>query len=635
MPGTPKPLAKRAPEAVEAGRRFEALGPKSGLVERLPGSPSFETGQLPPAGGGAARSAFKLIGEQAQVEKELREAASFSLANLFHFGEVEEGPNATSGKGGLANLLGNSMTAAVIAGLATFLSPSDAEAATTALSRFADSGGGSGVALGIGLFALGMALWSGGGGKDPLPLWPRPDGLPFTVGRDPSNNLVLSENYISRRHFQIRWEPKGGGLGENQEGWILINGETGDSKTSLNSMLINGQSLQGKKWSPLRHGDVIELGDHRFVFQDPRPLAAAPAAARAAVKPPPGDWNDVKEFRDGIASASHKGIEYNDANEDRFVGVRLPNGKVVMAAIDGMGGIQGGARAAEVARVAMDQAIGEGKSGKEIIEAAHQAIVADNQGRGITKNPPGAVAMVVEIEPTPDGQYRAHFSQIGDADAVVIRLGASDPILYHTSRPNSYSIEARDKPGQPFRLLPDGRLARGQTLSLRMDPLANIVNKALGYNQEVIGGSPQVPLRSGDIVLAGSDGFFENFGSHNIISHIISQSGARSPSQIRDALMQEALIRQSLLARSADQPITHDTYTAAYREVTGQEPPSGWSGMYEGWRDASGVQYRYFLKSDGSVYEHRFDASGKALGNRVVDHFKQDNVTLMVHVVGQ
>jgi serine/threonine protein phosphatase PrpC len=305
-----------------------------------------------------------------------------------------------------------------------------------------------------------------------------------------------------------------------------------------------------------------------------------------------------------------------------------------MVAIDGMGGHGGGDRAAAKAREAMQKAAEDGKTPQEIMEAGHRAIVADNTAQGIggdTK--PGAVAIVVETSPVGDGTYRANFAQVGDADALVIRPGAPNPVIHHTSRPNALSALTAQSGGKPLNLLDDGRLQRGQTLDLRLDRFSHIVDTHLGGPLKVDSSSPDVPLQKGDIVLAGSDGFFENFGRLDIIANIVQRSGARTPAQVRDVLMQEALIRQSLLAKVSGRAINADDYARAYRQVTGgQEPPTGWRGMYEPWTDNQGRWHTYVLEGNGTVREDVYQ-NGRVAGSVKVDHFKSDNVTLMVQVL--
>jgi pSer/pThr/pTyr-binding forkhead associated (FHA) protein len=71
--------------------------------------------------------------------------------------------------------------------------------------------------------------------------------LLFTIGRGYDNNIVLSDQYVSACHATIT---------------VLDNGYTLEDN-SKNGTLVNGQKIQKQR---LRHGDVIEVGDHRLQF---------------------------------------------------------------------------------------------------------------------------------------------------------------------------------------------------------------------------------------------------------------------------------------------------------------------------------------------------------------------------------
>jgi len=440
-------------------------------------------------------------------------------------------------------------------------------------------------------------------------------GKTFSVGRAGTPGLDLSFNseHVSGNHFSI--VPVG-------DRWVIVDGAAGAPKTSLNGVSINGRRMTNK-WAPIAEGDQIEVCNTVFVFHDP--LKEAAVAAKAAK---PADWTDRKENWKGIAAASNKGLHYKETNEDRYVVLTSPDGHSVMVAIDGVGGHAGGERAAEIARRAIQKAMMDGKSVSEALKAADTAIGSDNHELGLTEAAPGAVAMAVELAPQTDGTYRATFTGVGDCEAIVLRPGASQPMLHHTMRANALSMAVREGGGKPYKTLADGRLALGQTLDLRMDPFANRVDSALGGHDAKIDTSvADKPLRDGDIILTGSDGLFENFGRLDIIQEVIRRSGATTAAGIRDALMTEALIRMSLAENAFDKILSHRDYVAAYREATGHEPPSDWRGMYEPWRDASGQYHSYQLDKKGNL--------SHVGSGRPVDHFKNDNVTLTVQIVGQ
>jgi serine/threonine protein phosphatase PrpC len=378
----------------------------------------------------------------------------------------------------------------------------------------------------------------------------------------------------------------------------------------------------------------------------PLPLQESAAPAKVSPLPELGelsygqpgqkiDWSHREEDWGGIAAASDKGRDYKDHNEDRYVKVAFADGRTLMVAIDGMGGHSGGEPAAEYARAALELAARRGKTPEEALQSANAAVYQYSKSRGFVKpdgklrrEAPGAVALAVEVTPQTDGTYKARFLKIGDCEAVVLRPGGKPPVIHHTNKPTRIA-QALKETGQSYQLLPDGRLARGQTLDFRRDPQANIVEACLGgdaVQTPLDISSPDQALRAGDIVLTGSDGFFENFGSLDIVNHVVAHSGAKSASEIRDVLMQEALIRMSLMKHGSGKMLDHQVYIEAYRGVNGREPPPGWRGMYEPYQDAQGQRHAYSLDHSGDL---RHISSRK-----VVDHFKNDNVTLMVQVLG-
>jgi pSer/pThr/pTyr-binding forkhead associated (FHA) protein len=72
-----------------------------------------------------------------------------------------------------------------------------------------------------------------------------------TIGRDPTNDLVLTSNTVSREHASITFR---GGR------WYL------EDRGSYNGTILNGTRLQPSAAFPLRHADRIELGAETVVF---------------------------------------------------------------------------------------------------------------------------------------------------------------------------------------------------------------------------------------------------------------------------------------------------------------------------------------------------------------------------------
>ena len=85
----------------------------------------------------------------------------------------------------------------------------------------------------------------------------------FTIGRGTSNQIVLNESGISRRHCTI----------VNNKGTFLLT-----DLDSLNGTFLNGRPV---KEQVLNHGDRIDIGDFSFVFlleeEDTGPIAIAAA----------------------------------------------------------------------------------------------------------------------------------------------------------------------------------------------------------------------------------------------------------------------------------------------------------------------------------------------------------------------
>ncbi len=95
-----------------------------------------------------------------------------------------------------------------------------------------------------------------------------------TIGRSPSNDVVINDPEISRRHAQIV-----------QEGSQFTVEDLG----STNGTFVNGQRCAGA--TPLQHGDTIELGDTislQFIHEAAvAQMAAEDTADSLPVQPPP------------------------------------------------------------------------------------------------------------------------------------------------------------------------------------------------------------------------------------------------------------------------------------------------------------------------------------------------------------
>ncbi|MFO1462393.1 MAG: protein phosphatase 2C domain-containing protein [bacterium] len=363
-------------------------------------------------------------------------------------------------------------------------------------------------------------------------------------------------------------------------------------------------------------------------------------SVRVELATPENRANSIE--RGGIVGGSHEGIGYKDHNEDRQVVVAFANGRTVTLVIDGMGGTEGGEMAAKIAQKTFEQAVQKGKSVEVAIHLANEAV--SEYGKellpGLTKKfmdqgydkdvaeayakrlLPGAVAMGTEVSRNADGSYNARFRSVGDCEAAVIRF-----------KPDG-QVEILDAYGR----------SEDQIKASRSNPHSNLVDQALGGHAGPIRiQSKDVTVQKGDLILSGSDGFFENFGSHSEIAFLIQQSGAQTPAEIRTVLMREVLIRQKLadtLEKSGkdNMVLTKESYAEAYRTVTGQEPPADFKGLWEGKvldkmgnvgdaKDLGTVRVDY---ADGTSIEFQGVPRDK-----MKSHFNKDNTTLVVQGVGE
>jgi uncharacterized RDD family membrane protein YckC len=107
----------------------------------------------------------------------------------------------------------------------------------------------------------------------------------ISIGRDPSNDLVLSDSMVSRRHAILEQR-------DNQ--YILRD------NNSSNGTMVNGDRVESEKL--LRDGDLVAIGSSRLLFQlddtaeasIPPPRPAAPAEITPAVPPRPVGEVDVR-----------------------------------------------------------------------------------------------------------------------------------------------------------------------------------------------------------------------------------------------------------------------------------------------------------------------------------------------------
>lgn len=360
----------------------------------------------------------------------------------------------------------------------------------------------------------------------------------------------------------------------------------------------------------------------------------------------------------GIRAFSHRGIGGKNHNEDRYAVIRTPDGRSIALVIDGMGGVAGGERAAEIARRVAQVALNAGQSLEHAIALANRAVRQDAARGNQAQNPVGdAIAVAVELRPNhyayiePSNPHArnspARVIGNGDSLALVLDLDAADAVVYHSERPRQGTASA---PPLTIRRDASGRAVRGQTLVIRQDPHSNVVNHGLRKDGHFDIDQPRQELRPGQLVLVGCDGFFENYGSHDIIADVLRARGARSSDQALAVLREDVLVRQALLhlARQAGCPlqITPDLYRQAYAlAFPGQSLPTEFFQTYSQpsiRRNIRNTDGSLRQGGDGQVLfdEHAgpffVDAEGNVRNQAgtAVDHFKADNVTLVVQQVG-
>ena len=91
-----------------------------------------------------------------------------------------------------------------------------------------------------------------------------------SIGRDPSNDLVLTDAMVSRRHAIM----------ELKEGEYVLR-----DNNSSNGTLVNGDRVV--EGQPLRDGDLIGIGSARILFRA-EPGKGVPLPEKAASPPPVG-----------------------------------------------------------------------------------------------------------------------------------------------------------------------------------------------------------------------------------------------------------------------------------------------------------------------------------------------------------
>lgn len=77
------------------------------------------------------------------------------------------------------------------------------------------------------------------------------------IGRDPGNDLIVVDDRVSRYHAELRWE--------NGQPCLV-------DLASLNGTRVNQMAVVGR--TILHHGDLIEVGEHHYLFENQTELQA-------------------------------------------------------------------------------------------------------------------------------------------------------------------------------------------------------------------------------------------------------------------------------------------------------------------------------------------------------------------------
>ena len=99
---------------------------------------------------------------------------------------------------------------------------------------------------------------------------------PFTVGRDPGNDIILRDPKVSRHHAEIVFE----------RGFFVLH-----DLASANGTYVNGKRI---RVAPLTHGAKLRLGNSYGRFSEELPTEADPPSGEvqspSVVPPPPAEF---------------------------------------------------------------------------------------------------------------------------------------------------------------------------------------------------------------------------------------------------------------------------------------------------------------------------------------------------------
>lgn len=313
-----------------------------------------------------------------------------------------------------------------------------------------------------------------------------------------------------------------------------------------------------------------------------------------------------------------------------------------------MGGQSHGEIAADLVAEQLTQKIEQGMDPTSALAAANTAVFEYNRAQ---RSNAGAVAVTAQICPPsqPGENHRAFFYWAGDARGLVARRNPKPESGKAKGRWEWFYRTVDDGLApqivQPGRDYDDG--GGGKTVAIAVEPLANIVTAGFGGKTTVNihtveqGEEPDprsregsvtatqyarpnpdkggviepvgIPLQEGDLILLGSDGFWENFGSTQAMLDLVRDCATAE--EITRVLSDEAHRRMTLLDQAKQNPkkplqVDLNGRRAWLFYTYEQSTPSG------------------PRKIHGAVFANKSPKKNE----RPIDHFKADNLSLVAYL---
>lgn len=111
---------------------------------------------------------------------------------------------------------------------------------------------------------------------------------PFTVGRDPGNDIILRDPKVSRHHAEIVFE----------RGFFVLH-----DLASANGSYVNGKRV---RVAPLTHGARVRMGNSEGHFSEELPTEND--AAEGQYSAPAGAAGPSTESMDAVPTAEHERV---------------------------------------------------------------------------------------------------------------------------------------------------------------------------------------------------------------------------------------------------------------------------------------------------------------------------------------